>query len=177
MTNNLIIQKRDGSVDNILNFIKNSGGKICLVSMSRSYEFLKTEMKKRGIVEGNVFIIDCISRSLFFQTQEVADASFLHIQLDIKDFLPDLSSKMEASGDFKIFIFDSLSDLKRHWNSSPDTIPDFSKSLFPVLSKLGADSYFIMHEEDKESCTEQVISAFDGAYHSFGKDEKFEVKK
>ncbi len=172
MTNNLIVQKTEDCVPNLLNFISNSSEKMCMVLMSHSYEFLKSKLVQQGIKDAKIFFIDCITRSLFLGVQDTPDCTFMHIQMDMKDFLYEISEKLKKQIGAKIFIFDSLSDLKQYWSPNPDSFLDFAKSLFPILSELGADSYFIIYEQDKERCTEQHLAAFDAIYFSFSKEKE-----
>ncbi len=174
MTNNLIVLKSEDCVSNLLNFSKSSSEKICLASMSHSYQFLKSKLEERGVKNPNVFFIDCISKSLFSGVQDTADCSFVSVHKEMKDFLDELSAKLKMQSGAKIFIFDSLSDLKKYWPSIPDSFLNFAKSLFPALSAMGMDSYFIVYEEDEEGCSGQFRSAFDGAYSSFSKDKELE---
>jgi hypothetical protein len=153
-----------------VNFIRNAKERVCITSMRHSYDFLKSKLKEKGIEDPNAFFIDCISRSVFMGVDEVPDCAFMHIHAEMDDFIGNLSSKLRTLSDCKIFVFDSLSDLKKQWPSASDAATNFAKSLLPVLSGLGADSYFILHEEDKEGCPDQLKAAFDGIYTSFGKD-------
>jgi hypothetical protein len=173
MTNNLIIIKDEDLVTNLVDFIKvssDSSAKICLTSMSHSYEFLKTKLQEQGIKNENIFFLDCITRSLFLNAPDTPDCSFIPIHMQFEDFIEEVSSKLKTKCTPKIFIFDSLSDLKKYWPTNQESYLNLVKSLLPVLSEIGADSYFILYEKDKAECTEQLKSSFDGVYSTFKKD-------
>jgi hypothetical protein len=172
MTNNLIILKSEDFVPNLLDFIQGSAEKICLVTMSRSYEFLKSRMLERGAGNANMFFIDCISKSLFMGIKDTPDCSFISIHMYMKDFSCELQEKLKSRTDCKVFIFDSLSDLKKYWPSGAESLSDFVNSLLPALSGTEMDFYFILYEKDKESCTAEFKAVFDGIYSSLTKDKE-----
>ena len=172
MANYLIVQKSEECIPNLLDFIKGKSERICIASMSRSYEFMKSKLAEKGVPAANLFFLDCISKSLFIGVKDTDDCRFIQMQWVISDFLYELKAKLKEAGSPKIFMFDSLSDLKKYWPGASEIVR-FSKSLFPVMAEMGADSYFIIYEDDKDKCTDDAMSAFDGTYMSFDREMVF----
>lgn len=174
MANNLIVTDAGNVVQEIVDFIRASPGKrVCLTSMSHSYDFMVKQLEQAGVDRAKVSFIDCITKSLFLVLKDTPDCAYIHIQIGIKDFSYELTSKLQAFKGCDAFIFDSLSDLKQYWPQSPDTMMSFVKSLFPAFSQFGADSYFILHCKDKGMCNDALKGAFDGVFSSMKLDKQF----
>lgn len=174
MANYLIVQKSEECIPNLLEFINGKSERICIATMSHSYEFMKSKLAEKGVPTANLFFLDCISKSLFIGVKDTDDCRFVQMQWVINDLVVELKEKLKDAGSPRIFIFDSLSDLKKYWPGASEIVK-FSKALFPVMAEMGADSYFVIYEDDKDKCTDDVMSAFDGTYLSFGRDILFKM--
>jgi len=171
---NLISQKREECLDNVIEFIKGRKEKICLVSISLTYDFIKKRMAEKGLDSSNIFFVDGISKSLFMGIEDKEDCSFMPVYTDPGDFSEMLCSKLEGH-DFRLFIFDSLSDLKKFWPSSDENFQKVIGCILENTKSKGSDSYFIAYEEDLERMKES-LSLFDGVYSDFEMDKKLEVQ-
>ena len=90
MTKSIVTQKKIEFIGNLLNFIKNTRDRICYISMSKSYDYIKNEINDRGIY-GNIFFIDCISKSLFVDVADTTDCIYFKVPADLKEFSKELA--------------------------------------------------------------------------------------